>query len=117
MIWFLEELKKLKVNYTINGSNRISGILNITFYDILSQDLVIALDMKGYAISGGAACSSGSLKTSTALTEINMDNEDASKTVRISFGKNITEENIIGLSSCIANVINKQHQNRVDDVK
>ena len=114
---FLEKLKKLKVNYTINGDNRISGILNITFHEILSQDLVIALDMKGYAISGGAACSSGSLKASTALTEINMNNEDVLKTVRISFGKNMAEEDIIGLSSCIANIINKHHQNRVDDVK
>ena len=114
---FLEKLGKLKINYTINGDNRINGILNITFHDILSQDLVIALDMKGYAISGGSACSSGSIKTSTALTEINMDDEAASKTVRISFGKSLVEKNIIGLSECIAEVIDKQCQNRVPHVK
>ena len=114
---FLKKLKKLKINYTLNGSNRISGILNITFHDILSQDLVIALDMKGYAISGGSACSSGSAKTSTTLKEIKMDDESASKTVRISFGKNLTTQNIIELSDCISEVINKQYHKRVADVK
>ena len=114
---FLKKLKKLKINYTINGSNRISGILNITFHDILSQDLVIALDMKGYAISGGSACSSGSAKTSTSLKEIKMDDESASKTVRISFGKNLTTQNILQLSDCISEVINKQYHKRVADVK
>ena len=114
---FLKKLKKLKINYTLNGKNRISGILNITFHDILSQDLVIALDMKGYAISGGSACSSGSVKTSTSLKEIKMDDESASKTVRISFGKNLTTQNILQLSDCISEVINKQYHNRVADVK
>jgi cysteine desulfurase len=114
---FFKKLKKLNINYTINGSNRISGILNITFHDILSQDLVIALDMKGYAISGGSACSSGSAKTSTSLKEIKMDDESASKTVRISFGKNLTTKNILQLSDCISEVINKQYHYRVADVK
>ena len=114
---FLKKLKKLKINYTLNGSNRISGILNITFHDILSQDIVIALDMKGYAISGGSACSSGSAKTSTSLKEIKMDDESASKTVRISFGKNLTTQNIMELSDCISEVINKQYHKRVADVK
>ena len=114
---FLKKLKKLKINYTLNGKNRISGILNITFHDILSQDLVIALDMKGYAISGGSACSSGSAKTSTSLKEIKMDDESASKTVRISLGKNLTTQNILQLSDCISEVINKQYHNRVADVK
>ena len=114
---FLKKLKKLKINYTLNGSNRISGILNITFHDILSQDIVIALDMKGYAISGGSACSSGSAKTSTSLKEIKMDDESALKTVRISFGKNLTTQNIMELSDCISEVINKQYHKRVADVK
>ena len=114
---FFKKLKKSKINYTLNGSNRISGILNITFHDILSQDLVIALDMKGYAISGGSACSSGSAKASTSLAEINMDDESASKTVRISFGKNLTMQNILQLSDCISEVINKQYHKRVADAK
>ena len=104
---FLKNLKNEKIRYKINGKNLIGGILNITFHDILSQDLVIALDIKGYAISGGSACSSGSVKTSTTLKEIKMDQNLAQRTVRISFGKNLTEEDINGLSKTIATIINK----------
>ena len=106
---FLENLDKLDVRYTVNGENRISGILNITFDEISSQDLVIALDMQGYAISGGSACSSGSVKASLTLSEIGMDEVLALKTVRISFGKNLTKDNIIGLSNSISSIIKNQY--------
>tara|TARA_Y100001970_G_scaffold7684_1_gene8786 strand:+ start:93 stop:1232 length:1140 start_codon:yes stop_codon:yes gene_type:complete len=106
---FLENLDKLDVRYTVNGENRISGILNITFDEISSQDLVIALDMQGYAISGGSACSSGSVKASPTLSEIGMDEGLALKTVRISFGKNLTKDNIIDLSNSISSIIKNQY--------
>ena len=106
----LDNLNKSGIHYTLNGENLIGGILSITFHDILSQDLVIALDMKGYAISGGSACSSGSVKSSTTLREINMDEQLAERTVRISFGKNLKKKNIIGLSECIVSIINKNQE-------
>jgi cysteine desulfurase len=106
---FLENLDKLDVDYTMNGENRIHGILNITFHEILGQDLVMALDMQGYAISGGAACSSGSVKASLTLSEIGMDEQLALKTVRISFGKNLTQDNIIGLSDSISTIIKNKY--------
>ena len=108
---FLNNLKNENIKYTVNGKNLIGGILNITFHDILSQDLVIALDMKGYAISGGSACSSGSVKTSTTLQQIKMDKNLAKRTVRISFGKNLTEDDIDGLSKAIISIINKSTLN------
>ena len=108
---FLNNLKNENIKYTVNGKNLIGGILNITFHDILSQDLVIALDMKGYAISGGSACSSGSLKTSTTLQQIKMDKNLAQRTVRISFGKNLNEDDIDGLSKAIISIINKSTLN------
>jgi len=114
---FFKKMEKMKINYTLNGDNRTPGILNITFHDILSQDLVIALDMSGYAISGGSACSSGSVNASATLREINMDNESASRTVRISFGKNLTKQNIVGLSDCISEIINRQYHKRVANAK
>lgn len=107
---FLDNLNKFNIRYIQNGENLIGGILNITFHDILSQDLVIALDMRGYAISGGSACSSGSVKSSATLREIDMDEQLAMKTVRISFGKNLTEKDILGLSNCIADIVSSQKQ-------
>ena len=39
-----------------------------------------------------------------------MDEQSAMKTVRISFGKNLTEKNILGLSNCIAGIVNSQKE-------
>ena len=105
---FINELSNSKIKFIINGENRLPGIINITFINILSADLVMALDMDGYAISGGSACSSGSAKPSATLKEIGMDDEMAMRTVRISFGKNLTTQNIQGLSKSISNIINDQ---------
>ena len=105
---FIKYLNKSKIKFIINGENRIPGILNITFPNILSSNLVMNLDIQGYAISGGSACSSGSTKPSPVLKEIGMNDDIAMRTVRISFGKNLTKENIVGLSKAISNIINNQ---------
>ena len=107
---FINSLKKSNVQFAINGRERIPGVLNISFNDILGQDLVLALDMKGYAISGGSACSSGSVKPSLTLKEIGMSDDVAMRTVRISFGKNLSKGNILGLSESISNIINHQFE-------
>ena len=103
---FIENLNKSGIKFMINGDNRLPGILNMPFPNILSSDLVMALDMQGYAISGGSACSSGSTKPPKVLKEIGMTDEMAMKSVRISFGKNLNEENIKELSNAISNIIN-----------
>jgi cysteine desulfurase len=68
----------------------------------------MALDMQGYAISGGSACSSGSAKPSATLKEIGISDDMAMKTVRISFGKNLTKKNIQNLSKSISDIISHQ---------
>jgi len=102
---FIDYLNKKKIKFKINGEKRIPGIINISFNDILSQDLVMALDIRGYAISGGSACSSGSIKPSSTLKEIGMSDDMAIRTVRISFGKNLSKKNIISLSKAICDII------------
>ena len=102
---FIDTLKKLNLNFNINGEDRLPGILNLTFMDILSTDLVMGLDMSGYAISGGSACSSGITTAPNTLIEIGLNEDLAKKTVRISFGKDITKNNIIKLAKSISTII------------
>ena len=105
---FTNHLREAKIKFVINGKERISGIMNMSFSDILSQDLVMALDIRGYAISGGSACSSGSITPSDTLKEIGISNDMAIRTVRISFGKNLSKKNITGLAETICDIINNQ---------
>ena len=107
---FINSLKELNLNFNINGEDRLPGILNLTFMDILSTDLVMALDIDGYAISGGSACSSGITAAPNTLIEIGLNEDLAKKTVRISFGKDITENNIINLAKSISIIIRNTNE-------
>lgn len=56
--------------------------------------MVIALDLKGIACSTGAACSSGAVEPSHVLTALGLPPEDARATLRLSLGRQTTEEEI-----------------------
>ena len=105
---FFDLLKSKKINYSLNGSPRLNGFINITFHDIDGQVLLMNLDMNGFAISFGSACSSGSTKAAHAVLEIGIDEKNAKNTVRISIGKFINKQNIIALVDTINNIINEK---------
>ena len=106
----VDMLKKMKINFQINGDNRLPGILNITFMNVLSSDLVMGLDINGYAISGGSACSSGLSIAPNTLIEIGLSEDIAERSVRISFGKDITESNVKNLAKCIFKIIDNVNE-------
>tara|TARA_Y100001970_G_scaffold53533_1_gene67788 strand:- start:3296 stop:4420 length:1125 start_codon:yes stop_codon:yes gene_type:complete len=100
-------LENSNIEYRINGSNRLTGILNITFFNVEGHNLLMNLDMEGIAISYGSACSSGSTNAPQALIEIGMPINEARCSVRISIGKMITENNIKRLFKSLNNIINR----------
>ena len=104
---FLSLLDKTTIKYKINGTSRLPGFINITFFDYDGHSLLLNLDMKNIAISYGSACSSGSASASSALLAIGMDEEIAKKTVRISIGKFISRDNIIALINTLKEIIEK----------
>ena len=84
---FISQLVEQKIDYKINGTHRVPGVLNMTFPNIDGQNLVMQLDMAGIGISFGSACTSGMTKTSTMLRDMGLTKEEALSTVRISLGK------------------------------
>ena len=66
------------------------------------------LDMRGFAISFGSACSSGTAKASHAVLEIGINEVEAKKTVRISIGKFIDEQHITALVNTINDIISEK---------
>jgi cysteine desulfurase len=96
--YFISELKNVSDDIQFNG---FSSDLTKSSYTILSvrfpyvnDMLLFSLDMAGIAVSGGSACQSGSNKGSHVLEEI-LNNTDADKTsVRFSFSKYTTKEEI-----------------------
>ncbi|MBF1299467.1 cysteine desulfurase family protein [Parvimonas sp. D2] len=105
--YFLKKIKENFENYKINGSieNRSSGNINISFLGIDKEMIIMSMDFKGICISGGSACSSGSVENSHVLTAMDIDEELKNSAIRISFGENNTfgeiDEFIIALKEII----------------
>ncbi len=76
------------------GAPRVPNTTNIHFDHIEGESLVIALDLKGLAVSTGAACSSGSIEPSHVLIAMGLRPEQARASIRFSLGKQTTEADI-----------------------
>lgn len=69
------------------GAARTPNTTNIGFDGIDAEPLLIALDLRGFAISSGSACSSGASEPSHVLTAIGLTKEQAKSSIRISLGR------------------------------
>ena len=76
------------------GAPRVPNTTNIFFDYIEGEALVIALDLKGLAVSTGAACSSGAIEPSHVLTAMGLSGERARASLRFSLGKQNTAEDV-----------------------
>jgi cysteine desulfurase len=73
---------------------RLPNTTNIIFPGVEGEALLISLDLKGLAISTGAACSSGSVEPSHVLTAIGLSPEDARASLRFSLGRPTTANDV-----------------------
>ena len=76
------------------GAPRVPNTTNIHFDYTEGEALVIALDLKGLAVSTGAACSSGAIEPSHVLTAMGLPPEIARASLRFSLGKQNTPDDI-----------------------
>jgi cysteine desulfurase len=80
----------------INGSEapRVANTTNIWFDHVEGEALVIALDLKGLAVSGGSACQSGATEPSHVLLAMGVSEDRARASLRFSLMKTTTAEEI-----------------------
>jgi cysteine desulfurase len=78
---------------SVNGRNapRLPNTSSITFQGVQGEALLIALDLRGFAVSSGAACSSGAVEPSHVLLALGLTREQAQSTLRISLGRSNDE--------------------------
>jgi cysteine desulfurase len=77
-----------------DGTVRVPNTVNIYFDHIEGEAMVISLDLKGLAVSTGAACSSGAIEPSHVLLAMGLRADRARASVRFSLGKQNTAEDI-----------------------
>ncbi|HLJ45542.1 MAG TPA: cysteine desulfurase family protein [Bryobacteraceae bacterium] len=90
-------------NTGVNGSRaaRVPNTTNIYFDGIEGEALVIALDLKGFAVSSGSACSSGAVEPSHVLLAIGLSRERAKSSLRFSLGRGNTVEQVDALIDAV----------------
>lgn len=115
-----EKLKKLRDYYItrvtneikgakVNGDmvNRLLGNANISFKGVNGTKLLFELDKYGICASAGSACSTSNAEPSHVLTAIGLDKDLIEGTLRISFGKENTIEDVDFLIDTLKKIINK----------
>ena len=83
----------------VNGArwSRVPNTSNVYFDAIDGEALVIALDLRGFSVSTGAACSSGALTPSHVLMAIGLSSDRARASMRFSLGRDNTVQQVDAL--------------------
>jgi cysteine desulfurase len=88
-----------------DGSPRVPQTLSMYFDGIDGESLVIALDLKGLAVSTGAACSSGAIEPSHVLMAMGLSPDRARASIRFSLGRQNTMEEVEVAISLVAETV------------
>jgi cysteine desulfurase len=90
-----------------NGAPRVPNTANMSFDCIEGEAMVIALDLKGLAVSTGAACSSGAIEPSHVLTGMGLSADRARGSIRFSLGKQNTAEDVEFALSLVPEIVTR----------
>jgi cysteine desulfurase len=76
------------------GAQRVANTSNLYFDYVEAEALVIALDLKGLAVSGGSACQSGATEPSHVLTAMGLNDARARASARFSLSRLNTQDEV-----------------------
>lgn len=101
----LDELDQNKIDYEINGSLKGAvshHVLNLWLKGVGTYSALTNLDLNGYAVSGGSACTAGSLNPSHVLEAMYGKNSlRIEESIRISFGRFTTADEVKGFADSL----------------
>jgi cysteine desulfurase len=93
-----------EMRVTAAESPRLPNTLHVTFPGARGDVMVMALDLRGIAVSAGSACASGSVKPSEVLLAMGRTSEDAVSSLRFSLGFGNTADEIPVVADAVAAV-------------
>ena len=112
----LNELDQNKINYKINGGHGPGyshHVLNLWFKGASTTSLQTNLDLNGYAVSGGSACTAGSIEPSHVLIAcFGADSPRINESIRISFGRYNTDEEVASFAKNLVKIVQRIQSKR-----
>jgi cysteine desulfurase len=84
--------------------DRVPGITSLSIPGLAAEVLVAALDLEGFAVSAGAACSTGAITPSHVLTAMGVDDAGVRGAIRVSAGRTNTEADADALVEALVTI-------------
>lgn len=111
---FKNRLSEIYPDAIYNGHPdfHLAGLVSVTIPSVTSDLLLVNLDMKGMAVSSGSACSSGTVRPSDVLKAMHINHWNNIATLRISFGKGNTIEEVDMLIDAFDEILKKYHRKK-----
>ncbi len=101
----IQKLDAAGIRYRRNGINHVPGNLSLSFPGYDGEMLLHRLDLMGICVSTGAACDSVKTQISHVLRAINLDKTYAIGTIRVSLGRDNTEEDVLKIAESLGEII------------
>ncbi|MBD5805978.1 cysteine desulfurase family protein [Limosilactobacillus walteri] len=109
-------LEENNIDFAVNGLINQTHVLNLWFKGISTYVMQTDLDLAGIAVSGGSACTAGSIEPSHVLTAMfGADSPRISESIRVSFGALNTEQDIDQLIKTVIKTTQKLKQINGED--
>lgn len=105
----LSALSDAGIRYIRNGGGHmLPGNVSLSFADVTGEMLLHRMDLQGICISTGSACDSVNTQISHVIQAIQVPEEFAEGTVRISFGKDNTRDEVYQIAGALIDIIRNQ---------
>ena len=86
------------------AQERLAGILNFGVRGIAQDSLLIRLDLEGFAVSAGSACSAGAAHPSHVLTALGFSDGEARSAIRVSLGRFTEREDVLAFADVVIQI-------------
>ncbi|MDZ4086783.1 MAG: aminotransferase class V-fold PLP-dependent enzyme [Tabrizicola sp.] len=90
-----------------NGSPRLPNTLCLIAPGWKGETQVMAMDLAGFAVSAGSACSSGKVRASRVLTAMGFSEALAGQAIRVSLGPGVTKDDVLRFATVWTNAYAK----------
>ena len=103
----LQKLNEAGLDYKRNGANRTPGNVSLSFKGCSGETLLHRLDLKKICVSTGSACDSKNTQISHVLQAMQVDEDYALGTIRVSFGRGNTIEEAAAVGDAIVSILRR----------
>jgi cysteine desulfurase len=86
----------------------LPGLVSFSFPNLIGEEIVVEMNLRGFAVSAGSACGSGRMEPSRPVMAMGRTRAQALGTVRISMGRFTTDDAVRRLAAALRQVVEKQ---------